>query len=273
MDKPFEVSWKDEETGVMKKEKRVVEKLVARRKVKKEYHYEIKWRGKTMDFNSWYSREALSKRGFTKLMKLLDTKLAAAQSYGKPLTSRNVEEHLGNVGLEAEAATHSRIKDLSGGQKVKVVLAACTWCCPHLIILDEPTNYLDRDSLGALANAINEFEGGVILITHNKEFADATTRVTWVVANNKCDIKGDPEWEKYAAEQEIIKAEAEAEMYDALGNKIDPKLNLKNVEDMTKQEVKKYKKQIKSKVKRGEPLEEYEMDWADEWNIKYPIPE
>ena len=124
-----------------------------------------------------------------------------------------------------------------------------SWCCPHLIILDEPTNYLDRDSLGALANAINEFEGGVILITHNKEFADATTRVTWVVANNKCDIKGDPEWEKYAAEQEIIKAEAEAEMYD-IGNKIDPKLNLKNVEDMTKQEVKKYKKQIKSKVKK-----------------------
>ena len=57
---------------------------------------------------------------------------------------------------------------MSGGQKVKVVLAACTWCCPHLIILDEPTNYLDRDSLGALANAIKEFDGGVILITHNK---------------------------------------------------------------------------------------------------------
>ena len=105
MDKPFEVSWKDEETGVMKKEKRVVEKLVARRKVKKEYHYEIKWRGKTMDFNSWYSREALSKRGFTKLMKLLDTKLAAAQSYGKPLTSRNVEEHLGNVSLSRRSNT------------------------------------------------------------------------------------------------------------------------------------------------------------------------
>ena len=128
----------------------------------------------------------------------------------KPLTSRNVEEHLGNVGLAAEEATHARIKDLSGGQKVKVVLAACTWCCPHLIILDEPTNYLDRDSLGALANAIKEFEGGVILITHNKEFADATTKVTWVVANNRCDIKGDPEWEKYAAEQEIVAIEEAA---------------------------------------------------------------
>ena len=73
-----------------------------------------------------------------------------------------MEEHLGNVGLASEEATHSRIKDLSGGQKVKVVLAACTWCCPHLIILDEPTNYLDRDSLGALANAIKEFEGNCL---------------------------------------------------------------------------------------------------------------
>merc|ERR1712195_168849 len=94
----------------------------------------------------------------------LDAVLAAQQQQGKPLTSRNVEIHLGNVGLAAEDGTHSRIRDLSGGQKVKVVLAACTWCCPHLIILDEPTNYLDRDSLGALANAITSFEGGVILI-------------------------------------------------------------------------------------------------------------
>merc|ERR1712100_311573 len=118
--------------------------------------------------------------------------MAAAQQQGKPLTARNVEAHLGNVGLEAEAATHSRIRDLSGGQKVKVVLAACTWNCPHLIILDEPTNYLDRDSLGALANAIRDFEGGVVLITHNKEFADATTRETWVVANNRAMSRATP---------------------------------------------------------------------------------
>ena len=273
MNKPFEVSWKDEETGNIKKEKRVVEKLIARRKVKKDYHYEVKWKGKIMDFNSWYSRDSLVKRGFIKLIKLLDIKLAAAQQQGKALTSRNVEEHLGNVGLGSEAATHGRIKDLSGGQKVKVVLAACTWCCPHLIILDEPTNYLDRDSLGALANAIDEFEGGVVLITHNKEFADATTKVTWVVANNKCDIKGDPEWEKYAAEQAVIQIVGQNETLDAAGNKVLNKKNIKNIEEMTRQEIKKEKKIIKSKIKRGEELEEYEMDWADEWDIKYIIPE
>lgn len=272
MEKPFEVMWKDEENGKILKETRVLEKIIARRKVKKELHYEVKWKNKSMDFNTWYSRELLIKKGFLKLIKLLDTKLASSQQQGKSLTSKNVEEHLKNVGLDSESSTHSRINDLSGGQKVKVVLAACTWNCPHLIILDEPTNYLDRDSLGALAKAIKNFEGGVVLITHNKEFADATTKVTWVIANNICDIKGDPEWEKYASEQAIMKNSSPDEEYDASGNKIEIN-NIKNVEQMTKQEVKKNKKAIKMKIKRGELLEEYEMDWADEWNMKYIIPE
>ena len=55
----------------------------------------------------------------------------------------------------------------TGGQKVKVVLAAAMWNCPHLLVLDEPTNYLDRDSLGALAEGIRTFDGGVIMISHN----------------------------------------------------------------------------------------------------------
>merc|ERR1711991_806498 len=102
-----------------------------------------------------------------------------------------------------------------------VVLGACTWSQPHLIILDEPTNYLDREALGALAQAINNFEGGVVLITHNQEFADATTRETWVVANHRCDIKGDADWQAYAAE--ALELQAEEEQVDALGNKVEKK--------------------------------------------------
>jgi Fe-S cluster assembly ATPase SufC len=78
----------------------------------------------------------------------------------RPLTKANVEKHLGALGLEAEFATHAHMRGLSGGQKVKVVLAACTWNQPHILVMDEPTNYLDRDSLGALAGAIKEFGGG-----------------------------------------------------------------------------------------------------------------
>ena len=50
---------------------------------------------------------------------------------------------------------------------MKVVLAAAMWLNPHILVLDEPTNYLDRDSLGALATAIREYGGGVVMISHN----------------------------------------------------------------------------------------------------------
>ena len=196
----------------------------------------------------------------------LDTRLAAIESMNhRPLTQKNVTEHLAAVGLDTEFANHSRIRDLSGGQKVKVVLAACTWACPHLIILDEPTNYLDRDSLGALAGAINEFEGGVVLITHNKEFADLTTRETWVVANNMCDVKGDPEWEKYAAEQQVIANTTDTT--DAYGNKLENKGHIKKIADMSRKEIKQNKKKLKEKIKNCEELETYELEWAAEWNL------
>ena len=55
------------------------------------------------------------------------------------------------------------------------------WQEPHIVVMDEPTNYLDRDALGALACAVKEFGGGVLLITHNCEFADALKEETWDV--------------------------------------------------------------------------------------------
>merc|ERR1711966_526292 len=77
-----------------------------------------------------------------------------AGAFSTPLTTVNVEKHLEDVGLDKEFGTHTRMGSLSGGQKVKVVIAASMWNCPHIVILDEPTNYLDRDSLGALARAM-----------------------------------------------------------------------------------------------------------------------
>jgi elongation factor 3 len=268
MAKPVEVVTKDAE-GKTVREKRVVEKLVSRRKDKKSYTYEVKWRGMRMDHNTWYARDFLERRGFKKLLMALDAQLAAAEAMmHRPLTRTNVRKHLSHVGLGTEESDHSRIRDLSGGQKVKVVLAACTWACPHLIILDEPTNYLDRDSLGALANAIDDYEGGVVLITHNKEFADATTRETWVVANNKCDVKGDPEWEKYAAEVHTTFEDEQMEV-DAAGNPIAKRIP--KLAEMTRAEVRERKKALRAKVKRGEEIELYEIEWAEAWKIKWDV--
>jgi elongation factor 3 len=57
-------------------------------------------------------------------------------------------------------------------------------------VLDEPTNYLDREALGALTQAINSFAGGIIIISHNKEFTDAVCNESWLVENGTCITKG-----------------------------------------------------------------------------------
>jgi len=85
----------------------------------------------------------------------------------RKLTTGEIQKHFDGFGLEPQFAEHTRMGALSGGQKVKVVLGAGLWNLPHIVILDEPTNFLDRDSLGALASAIKEFKGGIFMISHN----------------------------------------------------------------------------------------------------------
>jgi elongation factor 3 len=97
---------------------------------------------------------------------------------------------LADVGLEAEFASHYRMSALSGGQKVKVVMAAALWNQPHILILDEPTNYLDRESLGAMAAAITDYQGGVVIISHNNEFVSTLCEEEWIMDAGHLTTKG-----------------------------------------------------------------------------------
>merc|ERR1712146_789919 len=138
-----------------------VEQILARRENKKQKtkEYECKFKGKSDDANIWIERSVLIKMGAIKLVQKHDEREAAAQGLmSKPLTTKAIEAHLGDFGLEPEHASHTLVRSLSGGQKVKVVLAASLWQTPHLVILDEPTNYLDRDALGALVKAIDSIK-------------------------------------------------------------------------------------------------------------------
>ena len=179
----------------------------------------------------------------------MDDRIAAlATQLVRPLTQKFVENHLNDVGLEPEFATHTRIQALSGGQKVKVVLAAAMWNTPHVVILDEPTNYLDRDSLGALADAIRAYEGGVVIISHNAQFVDQVCPEVWHLENHTLNLKGSYDWLE-SANKESTKLAAQADSYvDGLGNEVQI---AKKKKPASKAELKKIKKLIAEKRKQG----------------------
>ena len=167
----------------------------SRRKFKNSYEYECsfvlgenvgqkneKWTPMMTADNAWIPRSEIL-ASHQKMVAEVDQKEALASGQFRPLIRREIEQHGANFGLDAELISHSRMRGLSGGQRVKVVLAACTWQRPHLIVLDEPTNYLDRDSLGALSKALKVFEGGVVIISHNAEFTESLTSEVWSVIN------------------------------------------------------------------------------------------
>merc|ERR1712039_784984 len=190
--------------------------------------------------------------------KAVDLKLAQlAGMLVKPLSTKNVEQHLNGCGLAREFGTHYRMSALSGGQKVKVVLAAAMWMQPHIVILDEPTNYLDRESLGALAGAIEVFEGGVIIISHNNEFVSKLCPETWLMDAGHLETKGDADWML----KQDVKIQDQQQMTDAAGNKIEIEQEKKK---LSKKEEKQLIKKIKAKLKAKEPLDSDEEEFAIE---------
>lgn len=73
------------------------------------------------------------------------------------------------------------MKDLSGGQKARVALAELCLSAPDVLILDEPTNNLDIESIDALAEAINEYKGGVIIVSHDERLIRETECTLYVI--------------------------------------------------------------------------------------------
>jgi elongation factor 3 len=263
---PYEIQFTDEETGKISKVKKVVAELVGGRKTnkQKDYEYEVRYAGSTVDSGEYLNIKILKKMGWEKAIKAVDMKIAQrAGLYVRPLSAKNVEEHLEDIGLDKEFGTHYRMSALSGGQKVKVVIAASMWNQPHILILDEPTNYLDRESLGALAGAIEIFDGGVVMITHNNEFCSKLCPETWVMDSGHLETKGDAEW-MLKQDTKIDDQQQLTEVTDAAGNVSKLKGQKKK---LSKKEEKVMMKKIKSKLKEGEALDSDEEEFAIEKDL------
>ena len=249
---------KEEKSGV-------IEEIIGRRTGKKENEYEVVWEGDGRE-NSWLSRSEILKMGYKKMLDEKDQQIAMESMLGqRKLTTGEIQKHFDGFGLEPAFAQHTKMGALSGGQKVKVVLGAGMWNLPHLIILDEPTNFLDRDSLGALASAIKDFKGGIFMISHNAEFYNALCPEKWILESGRLTVMG-AEWmeevekarkkaEKLAKRE--LKLNDDEEEKDALGNTIKKEKKLETLE-LSKAERKKLMKRRKDMVKNGEDT--YELD-------------
>jgi len=259
---PFEIITIDDNGKTLKSMKIVSEMIGSRRENKqKELEYEVKFKDGS---EGWVGIKKLVTRGWDKATKAIDARIAQrAGLYVRTLSSANVEKHLNDCGLAPEFATHYRMSALSGGQKVKVVLAAAMWNQPHVLILDEPTNYLDRESLGALAGAIAEFEGGVVIISHNNEFVSQLCPEEWVMDAGHLQTRGEVGWMN-RQDDKISDAPVITEMTDALGNTSEVKGPKKK---LSKREEKVKIKDIKKKLETGIELDDEEEEFAQEFKL------
>jgi ATP-binding cassette, subfamily F, member 3 len=84
-----------------------------------------------------------------------------------------VRAQLGRFGFSGDMATRE-VGTMSGGERARLALALVTRDAPHMLILDEPTNHLDVDAREALVHALNEYEGAVVIVSHDRHMLELT---------------------------------------------------------------------------------------------------
>ncbi|KAG2521975.1 hypothetical protein JM18_006330 [Phytophthora kernoviae] len=119
----------------------------------------------------------------------LDLSKSAVQNMKEMFPGHEPDEfrsHLGRFNLSGELAIKPT-RTLSGGQKSRVGFAVMTWRLPHVVVLDEPTNHLDMETIDALIDALREFKGGVVVVSHDQHFVNSVCDELWVVGDQKVD--------------------------------------------------------------------------------------
>ncbi|CAM3470254.1 ABC-F family ATP-binding cassette domain-containing protein [Bordetella flabilis] len=106
---------------------------------------------------------------------------------------QELRNYLGGFGFSGDAVT-SRVGPMSGGEKARLALALIVWQKPNLLLLDEPSNHLDVETREALAAALAEFAGSMLLVSHDRHLLRTTVDSFWIVADGKVlEFDGDLE--------------------------------------------------------------------------------
>jgi len=166
--------------------------LVSRTKLGSQLAYEVRWAG--LDDPKQNTIEPLSKlkaMGLDKVVIACDERIAAkaAGLDQRPLTRREITRHCEAFGIDEEMCCNRQIRGFSAGQKVRLSLAAMFWTKPHLIAVDEPTNYLDVETVEALAKALNTFRGGIVMIEPKTDFVERICNEKWHMEDGNISVE------------------------------------------------------------------------------------
>ncbi|MBP8148400.1 MAG: ATP-binding cassette domain-containing protein, partial [Limnohabitans sp.] len=121
---------------------------------------------------------------------------------GEPSREQDLRNYLGTFNFSGDMVKQA-VGSMSGGEKARLVLAMIVWQRPNLLLLDEPTNHLDLATREALSMALNEFEGTVMLVSHDRALLRAVCDEFWMVGRGKVEpFDGDlDDYQKYLLEE------------------------------------------------------------------------
>lgn len=127
----------------------------------------------------YYSQHTNLPEDITPVQYLMDVAI-------EKIDEQKARQYLGTIGIKSES--HLKlIGELSGGQKSRTLLASLFLIQPHILLLDEPTNHLDIETIEGLTNAINEYTGGLVMITHDRRLIDNTESDIYLVEEKSLD--------------------------------------------------------------------------------------
>mmetsp|Transcript_10800 Transcript_10800/g.20530 ORF Transcript_10800/g.20530 Transcript_10800/m.20530 type:complete len:455 (-) Transcript_10800:329-1693(-) len=149
--------------------------------------------GKIVPTEGWISRHtklrlAAFSQHHIEMMDLQSDAVTHMRRLDKDVSMEEARKYLGRFGLSGELALQP-VETLSGGQKSRLAFAELAWRQPHILLLDEPTNHLDLETIEALAMALNKFDGGVVLVSHDERLISLVADEIWSV--NKYEKRKD----------------------------------------------------------------------------------
>ena len=148
-------------------------------------------------------------------------RLAKELGSNEPSREQDLRNYLGTFNFSGDMVKQS-VGSMSGGEKARLVLAMIVWQRPNLLLLDEPTNHLDLATREALSMALNEFEGTVMLVSHDRALLRAVCDEFWMVGRGKVEpFDGDlDDYQKYLLEEsKRLREEAKNSARDAVVTK------------------------------------------------------